>query len=292
MRPKAAPARRPGRRLAGTAVLLAVLAGTALAARRLESLEPAPDLGRELLYLPNGRALRVASLGHGPLLADLIYLWAIQYYSNYERSHRHRWVEHVFRDVITELDPHYVDPYWLGALILIVEGGDLEAGLALLDKGFENNPERWIFPYFAGWEAARAGRYELAATYFDRAASVRDAPPIVLRARAGMFVRAGDYDEAIRHWLAVLDDPRSDETSRRVARRQIRDLRVRADVARLEAALERFESETGRLPRRLTELVARGYLDRVPTDPDDEPYEFDPRTGRVSSAGGRVLGGS
>ena len=55
----------------------------------------------------------------------MIYIWAIQYYSNYEREDRYRYVEHVFGEVIAELDPHYIDPYWMGALIITIEAQDL-----------------------------------------------------------------------------------------------------------------------------------------------------------------------
>ena len=153
------------------------LAVTALSARRLEGLASEPR-EEELLYLPNGKLLRVMSLGHASLLADFYYLWAIQYYANYELEGRYRYVEHVFDRVITELDPHYVDAYWLGALILILEARDLEAGLRLLEKGAENNPDKWILLYLAGWEAYHGGQAERAQEYFRRAMQVDAAPPV------------------------------------------------------------------------------------------------------------------
>ena len=61
--------------------------------------------------------------------------------AHYEPEGRYRYVEHVFDRVITELDPRYIDAYWLGSLILILEGEDLDAGLRLLSKGAEHNPD-------------------------------------------------------------------------------------------------------------------------------------------------------
>lgn len=275
------------------ALLLAVvLAAAAVFARaRLAALDDLRPRESALLYLPNGDFLRVASLGQRSLAASMVYLWAIQYYSVYERSDRYRFVEHVFRNVIARLDPHYIDPYWIGALILSVEAQDLEAALRLLDDGFRANPDRWILPYLAGWECERAGQPVRAAEWFDRAAGVPGAPPQVLRLRAGMMARAGDLAEARARWFEVLDDPRSDESSRAIAKRQIRDLTIRIDLAAIDEAVRLYEERHGVRPRRIEDLARAGVLREIPLDPDGEPYDFDPATGRATTRASRVLGG-
>jgi len=245
---------------------------------------------RELLYLPNGRNLRLMSLGNAPLAADLVYLWAIQYSSNYGAPDRFRFVEHVFGTVISGLDPRYIDPYWLGSMILTVEAGDLEAGLRILDKGLRNNPEAWVLAYLAGFDCYRAKRYDRAAAYFDRAARVPGAPNAVLRMKAGMLAKEGDLESAIESWREVLRDPRGDAASRAIAERQLRDLTIRADLLTLDASIRAFRDRFGRPPRRLDELVARGLVASLPRDPDGHPYAYDPRTGSAWSAAGRVLG--
>src|SRR3972149_5776995 len=99
--------------LVATLLILAGALGAGSGRAGLETLAGKNPVARDLLYLPNGKYLRAVSLGHPGLMADLFYLWAIQYYSDYERGDRYRYVEHVFGSVIGELDPHYVDPYWL-----------------------------------------------------------------------------------------------------------------------------------------------------------------------------------
>lgn len=269
-----------------------VLASAAGGAReRLAALDEDLPSEAAMLYLPNGSFLEAASLGQTSLAASAIYLWAIQYYSDYDRVDRYRWVEHVFRDVIARLDPRYVDPYWIGALILSVEAHDLDGALRLLDDGIHNNPENWILPYLAGWECERAGQHKRAAEYFDLAASVPGAPPKMLRLRAGMMTRAGDLEEALRRWRDVLDDPRSDESSRAIASRQIRDLTIRVDLAAIDEAVEAYRRAHGSPPRRLTDLVRAGLLAEVPLDPDGDPYDLDATSGRATTRASRVLGG-
>ena len=42
-----------------------------------------------MLYLPSGKYLKVASLGFDELLADILYIWSIQYYGNYNIEDRY-----------------------------------------------------------------------------------------------------------------------------------------------------------------------------------------------------------
>jgi tetratricopeptide (TPR) repeat protein len=277
------------RRLSVAVLVLSLAWLAGFSRTTLDRLDEATPGDAELLYLPNGKLLKTMSLGHANLVADLFYLWAIQYYSDYEREERHRYVRHVFTDVITELDPHYVDAYWLGALILIVETGQVDAGIDLLDKGVGRNPDKWILPYLAGWECYHAKRYEQAKGYFERASRVPGAPPAVRRMRAGMVAKAGRLGQALALWREIAEDPASDAVSVKIARRKVRSLQTRLDVETLQAMAERFRNDNGRWPRRLDELVARAYLRDLPRDPDGRPYHYDAGTGRVFSSAGRVL---
>lgn len=212
------------KRLATLLLALAALAGAGGSRAALVRLSREAPRAPGLLYLPNGKHLKALSLGHAGLVADALYLWAIQYYSDYQRGDRFRYVEQVFGGVIGELDPHFVEPYWLGALILIVEAGDLEGGLRLLDKGFAENPTQWILPYMAAFECERTRDYARAARYLDAASRVPGAPPHVRRMKAGMLQRAGDRREAIELWRQIAEDPASDAGVRAMAEARVRDL--------------------------------------------------------------------
>lgn len=274
----------------GVLVLAVAAAGATTSRGRLTAIESRGAGTHELLYLPSGTHLRIASLGQAPLVADLVYLWAIQYYSDYDRADRFRYVDHIFGRVIPELDPQYTDPYWLGALILSTEAHDLDGALHLLDLGFEKNPSEWILPYLAGWECDHAKQFERAASYFERAARAPGAPADLMRLRAGMATRGGNLAEAIGRWREVLDDPRGDDASRSIATRQIRTLQVRLDLEQIAAAVAAYRSRHGAPPARLADLVRDGLLRQEPRDPDGKPYAYDAATGAVTSAAGRVLG--
>jgi tetratricopeptide (TPR) repeat protein len=270
------------------ALTLVATAWSGYGLEQKEDLRGDPDL----LYLPNGKLLKVVALGHGPVVADALYLWAIQYYSNYEREDRYRYVEHVFSNVIAELDPHYIDAYWMGSLILIIEADELDAGLRLLELGFEHNPQEWILPYLAGWESYRAGRATEAQDYFRQAMQVEDAPAVLGRLVAGVEARKGDPRKAIALWQSLLDDPDCDRSTRKVGERQLRQLREQVDVQSLTDAVTRFRNDNGRLPRSLEELRSERYIRSLPRNPAGAAYVYDPASGRVSSPAGRILGDS
>ena len=278
------------RRVLVVLILAAAVSGVVSARAHLVAIDVAERGTKDLLYMPNGKYLKAISLGHAPLVADFVYLWAIQYYADYDRGDRYRYVEHVFGDVIAELDPAYIDPYWLGALILTTEAQDVEAGLRLLDRGFEKNPSAWILPFLAGWECDHAGQFDRAAAYFDKAAKAPGAPPDLFRLKAGMTARSGNLREAIARWQDVLDDPRNDDGARAIATRQIRTLTVRADVHDLDAAIAVYRERNGRTPRSLDDLVRDGIVRALPQDPDGAAYDYDPSAGTVSSHAARLLG--
>ena len=105
------------RRLSAALVLLLAVAATAASERRLNSSDAADSAGHHLLYLPSGKYLKALAPGYPEILADFIYLWSIQFYSSYHRDDRYEYLQHIYANVITELDPHYQDPYLVGAMI-------------------------------------------------------------------------------------------------------------------------------------------------------------------------------
>ena len=270
-------------------LVVACAVATTWSGIRLEQTGGAERQEKSLLLLPNGKHLKIASLGQAPLLADLMYLWAIQYYSEYQREDRFRYVKHIFGDVIAQLDPHYIDAYWMGALILIVEANDLDAGLALLDQGIKANPDNWILPYLAGWECYHAVQYDRAESYFARAEALPEVPVYVKRTRIGMAAAKGDLRRAYAMWLDVLQDPTADAGTIGIAERQLRHLKVRIDLQEIQAWIDRFRLENERRPSALTELVQRGYTDALPLDPFGRPYAYDPGSGIVSAPRDRIL---
>lgn len=285
----AAAYRRP-RRLPLLAAAVGLLAAAGLASAGAAAARQADERVAPLLYLPTGRYLKAAAMGFDAILADVLYLWSIQYYSNYRIEDRYRYLEHIYRDVITELDPRYIDPYLVGALIMTAEARQPEMALRLLDKGIEHNPADWILPFEAGYVCYNEIRdYARAARYFEIALRSPDVHPAVRRFHAEMYNRAGDPRTSLREWASIWETT-GDPYVRAVAWNHVHDLRVEVDITTLREAIARFVAARGRRPARLEDLVAAGTIDALPADPDGGAYAYDPARGTVAYRGSRVLG--
>src|SRR6266850_1069987 len=259
---------------------LACLLAAIFVQGRIEGLKPGAT-AHPLLYLPSGKYLKVAALGFDGLLADLLYLWSIQFYGSYDIKDRYLYLERIYGQVITELDPHYLDPYLVGALIMNVEARQPGMALRLLDKGMASNPEAWILPFEAGFLCYNdLHDFPRAAAYFDKALRVPGVHPLVRRLRAEMLNRAGDKKTSLREW-AEIHATATDDYVRTVAWNHIHDLKVEVDLADLRNAVGKFRETAGRAPRRLEELASGALLAPLPRDPEDNPYLYDPATGEV-----------
>ncbi|PYS97489.1 MAG: hypothetical protein DMF50_00410 [Acidobacteria bacterium] len=268
---------------------LAALGAAILVQGRIESQAHERSAVHPLLYLPSGKYLKVAALGFDDILADLIYLWSIQYYGDYAIEERYDYLEKIYTEVIAELDPRYIDPYLIGSLIMSAEARKPEMALRLLDKGFEKNPDQWILAFEAGFICYDDLKdYVRAAAYFEKALKVPGVHPLVRRLYAGMYERAGDKRASLREWAEIYETA-GDDYVRQVSASHVHDLEVEVDLMDLKEAVARFRRQAGRPPERLGELAASGLLREIPRDPEGREYLYDHDRGAVSYRGSLIL---
>jgi tetratricopeptide (TPR) repeat protein len=234
----------------------------------------------QLLYLPSGKYLKPASFGYYALLADFVYLWSIQYYGAPQFSPRMEYLKHTY-EIITELDPNYIDAYQTGALFMFFDGRNPQAGLALLDKGLQKNPHEWIIPADAGFYCMITLKdYRKAAEYFKKASAVPGAPSQAKRLLAGMHFRMGDQLHAYELWKEVYETAAKPQI-KQTAYQHMHDLKVLIDVDAMKKALVSYQLKNNRYPFHLQQLVNAGLIKEIPLDPDGAPYLYDQRTGEV-----------
>jgi tetratricopeptide (TPR) repeat protein len=278
---RAVRARRRGfASLALTAVLLASCAGLMALKTAVDRIPRQKIPGASIIYIPSGKFLKYATLGYSSLAADLIYLWAIQYYSTYTVVDRFQNLEHIF-SIIAELDPRYTDPYEVGALIAAYEARDLDLAFKILDLGLAKNPGQWLFPFEAGHYAQMAKDYETAKRYYEKAMKIPGAPEIVKRLYGAASFKTMDLKTAWEMWLEVRDTATDDRT-RKIADNHLYQVKSAADIGGIQAALARFRERYGRLPAELAELVRTRLLPALPLDLDGRDYLYDPQKGGVS----------
>jgi len=238
--------------------------------------------GSSIIYLPSGKYLKYATFGYSSLAADIIYLWAIQYYGSYDIPDRFKYLEHIF-SIIAELYPKYTDPYEVGALIAVYDAHDPELAYKILDMGLQKNPEMWIFPFQAGHIAQMQKDFERAREYYRKAMEIPGAPPIVKRLYANAAYKTMDYAEAWQMWKEVYETAKEDWV-KDIAYNHLYRVKSTVDTEALSQAVKKFKERYGRWPEDLNSLVRAGLVREVPKDLDGKDYLYDPKTGEVKPA--------
>jgi tetratricopeptide (TPR) repeat protein len=274
-----------------TIVAIATVCALAAGASRA-NLEPealAVGQVRDPTWLPDGQALRVASMGQRQLLASAYWLKTVQYMGDVGLGGGDWRALYPLADITTDLDPRF-------GYVYQVAGSNL-AGLAhrydeadrILLKGMQNVPDRWSLPWTHAVNKFLYQRdFATAAEYARRAAEIGKRPHLALLAANLSLVADDDSEYAAAE--AVLDvaiaqaavpELRAELEQRRVKVRTFQAL------SRVERALAELQRRTGRRPMLLLDLLAAGVLPEIPLDPSGGTLAYDPLTGKVRST---VLG--
>jgi tetratricopeptide (TPR) repeat protein len=279
---KTATARRKG-----SATLLIVLllflscAGIVALKQAVERVPRKKIPGASIIYIPSGKYLKYATFGYSSLVADFVYLWAIQYYTTYTIVDRFQNLEHIF-SIIAELDPRFTDPYEIGALIAINEAKDLKLAFKILDMGLAKNPDQWIFPFEAGHYAQRARDYDTARKYYEKTMNIPGAPDIAKRLYAAAGFRGMDLKESWETWLEVYNTAQ-DERTKKIAGKHLYQVKAASDTNLLKEGVRQFKERYRRLPAGLEELVRVGLVSALPRDLDGKDYIYNPKTGEIKA---------
>ena len=236
--------------------------------------------GSSIIYIPSGKFLKYATFGYSALAADLVYLWAIQYYSTYEIADRFTYLDHIFA-IIAELDPRYTDPYEIGSMIAGQEARDIPLALRILDRGFAKNPDMWLFPFEAGHIAQRQLKdFDLARKYYEKAMVLPGAPDFTKRLYANAAFKVTDFKTSWETWLEVYNTA-TDDRVKKIASNHLYQVKAEMDINALKEVVAKFKEKYGRLPSALDQLVMTGILASLPKDLDGQDYVYDPATGDV-----------
>ena len=263
--------------LAGSSVLLHLLDGQRTAVARAE----------QLAYLPKGDYLKLAVLGYRQVVADLIWLQAVQHIgAKRDTQLGYTWTYHAV-DVLTDLDPTFVPPYQATGLFLGVLVGRQEEGLAILDKGIRHNPSSWHLPFLAGY----VSYYELCnpvagGDYLRIAARVPGSPAYLPQLAARMTVESGDPTAALE-FLDRFSRSVTDERVREALLQRMKEIIQEKDLRFLEESIRRYRAKYGQPPAKLEDLMLHGIIPQLPADPLGGEYEVDTFSGVVRATSKR-----
>ena len=238
--------------------------------KQLNEVRTKPKLYRDSLYIPSGKSIKLVSIGYDRFISDFIWLRSIQAFGgHWETDRNYKPLFHLF-DVITDLDPSFIDAYTFGNLVIGDEGGDQSLGLELINKGIWKNPRKYKLPYWAGYVAYwQLNDPLLAKFYYSRAIKCPDSPGFVSRIIAYMDMKSGRYQVAfeklLQDWLMAIDD--NDDVVEGIVERRISDVIIEWHLFILRQAVENYIAKTSQAPKSLQDLEDAGAIDPYPLIP-------------------------
>ena len=243
------------------------------------------------LYFTSGESVGRLALSYKSVLADVYWIRAIQYFAATRLQKRPVQGEDLLYpllDVTTTLDPSFNLAYRFGAIFLAeahASGlGRPDLAIALLDKGFAQNPDKWQYLYDKAFVYYWTYQdYKTAAHWFAEAAKVPDSADW-LPGLAGYMLAQGGDRRSSRFLFRQILETAEHEYMRKTAEWRLTQLDILDVIDQLQILLDRYEREAGTRARSWQPLIDRRMLRGVPSDPDGTPLVIDPATGRPTVA--------
>ena len=219
-------------------------------------------------YIIPSKFSRILALGNQGLLADFLFLKTTTFIGGKGTSallNEEDW-QYVIQslDVITDLDPYFVDPYMLAEGLLAWDAGKPEKADILLRKGMKYRLFDWRLPFFIGFNNFYFLKdYGTASKFIMTASKLPGSPAYLVTLGARLAYYGGKSKTALlflKEMLAGVNDPLLKK------RLEMRLTALERAVV-IENALDKFKVQEGRLPNELNELVTAGYLIVLPPDP-------------------------
>lgn len=273
---------------AASVLALAAAAAVPWVQARVDTVLGAFRAQDEVLYLWEGSQVKRLVPGFEPLAADLYWLRTVQYFGGERVFAADKRFDLLYPliEITTTLDPRMEIAYRYGAVFLAeqypIGAGRPDLGVAVLERGVQNNPASWrlrqelgFFHFVYRRDAKRAAEVLVEASRIPGAA-------FWLKTLAAEILgKGGERDIARRMWREMFEQ--SEEGAiKENARIHIMALDAADAVDRLNGRVALFRQRTGRLPRDLGELSAAGLARGPLVDPIGIPFEYDSQTGKVA----------
>jgi hypothetical protein len=224
--------------------------------------------------LPDGKTVRVLSLGFDRLIADLFWLRTIYYVGDERSSAAGMPAASRLAQLVTDIDPSFATVYVVmsGAIGFLQRNPD--AAIQLLEKGVEN-VDYWKLNFLLGFSYfSDKMDYARAARQFELAVEKGGGPPYLPLLAARLYASAGDPNTALAMIAARLEEEEQPET-REALKNRLRDLWIARDLAAIDRAIDSYRAREGRDPANVADLVAAGALQKEPRDPQGGPYRIE-----------------
>jgi len=263
-------------------------------------------LKMQYMYMPTGNSLYYITLGNPSLAADYVWLTSLQYVSNsFRRGEKFELLSRFYRTMI-DLDPHWVDAEINGGKVLSALMEEREKSEECYLYAVRQNPTSWKLMNELGMlyvmppsDPKKMVEYSRkAANYFELTRKLKTCPKDMYQALDDRIARlrlesgSAYYQEADALLWKNATDPDSPASLKDISKRDWLKAHSMALAATLTDTAAEQKKKTGRYPATLEELVASAHFEKPEAFAKDAygfPFDYDPKSGEVSSHGANAL---
>jgi hypothetical protein len=263
--------------LVALVVVPTLFVGIAMLQARIDDLSGPLTQEKEELLLRSGSLLKKMSLGYDPLLADIYWTRAVQYFGERVQARKGSFeLLGPLLDITTTLDPKLMIAYRFGAIFLSEHppGGAGRPDLAvdLVKKGIAANPDEWRLYQDLGFlYYAHLKDYQKASAAFLEGSRNPDAG-IFMKVMAARVAETGESLETSRLIWAEIFNSTKDDSVRKRALLHVQSLDAAIDLKQLNQSSEDYWRKFGRFPTSIAELREAGLAGGNLQDPAGYPY--------------------
>lgn len=229
---------------------------------------------KQQLLVTSGPLLKKMSLGYAPLLADIYWTRAVQYYgSRLGQTGVTFDLLSPLLNIAVTLDPHLVIAYRFGAVFLSQpRPGRTDLAVDLAKRGIAANPNEWHLYYDLGFLY-----YWRLKDYNDASEAYLDGgkipgSPVFMKIMAARMAQEGGSVQMSQMVFAELYRSTTDRNVKKFAIEQLQLLKVQKDEMELDKVINQYHKRFAHNPASMDDLVTAGLLHNNPLDPAGYPY--------------------
>jgi len=234
---------------------------------------------RDDVLLRSGKLVKLMSLEYAPLLADIYWTRAVQYYGNkHMRGEANLELLWPLLDITTTLDPNLLISYRFGAMFLSqaapTGAGRPDLAVQLIQRGIQANPDYWRlyedlgFVYYFDLKD-----YPKASEAFLEGSRKPNAQ-LWMRVMAAKVSAEGESFETSAFLWRDIYESTADPSVKKNALLNLRLVKAKEECKNLDALADAYAKRFGHRPARMSEMVRAGLLRGIPGDPLGYAYVF------------------
>jgi hypothetical protein len=246
---------------------------------RIDAQQAALHREQDDLLVSSPRLLKAMSMEFAPLLADIYWTRAIQYYGD-KRFESDRNLQSLgpLLDITTTLDPHLLIAYRFGAMFLSERAPDgagrPDLAVQLIERGIRENPDYWRFYEDLGFiYYIDVKDYNKASQAFLEGSKNPKAGPWMKVMAAKIAGEGESFETSTFLWRDIYQNS-NDAEMKKNALAHLQLLQAQQDCKQIDLLGDEYEKRYGRRPTAMRELKDSGLLKGIPTDPLGFPYEI------------------